>query len=164
VTGIRFFNTNENSKNILPNLLRYANQGGVLLIQYNTEQQLKVSNLGPYPLPLSRARVTDENATVSILNENDAFMNFPNKIKTSDFEGWIQERGLYFPGKIDSNYIKLLSMNDPGEEPLNTSLIYANYGKGKYIYTSLSFFRELPAAVPGAYRLFANLIAGGKKD
>ncbi len=164
VTGIRFFNTNENSKNILPNLLKYANQGGVLLIQYNTEQQLKVSNLGPYPLPLSRARVTDENATVSILNENDAFMNFPNKIKTSDFEGWIQERGLYFPGKIDSNYIKLLSMNDPGEEPLNTSLIYANYGKGKYIYTSLSFFRELPAAVPGAYRLFANLIAGGKKD
>ena len=118
-----------------------------------------INNFGPYPFKISRDRVTDEHAPVTFLQPDASVLNVPNKITAKDFDGWIQERGLYFLSDIDSNYQKIFSMNDKGEQPLDGSLIVCNYGKGRYVYTGLSFFRELPAGVPGAYRLFVNLIS-----
>jgi len=113
-------------------------------------------------LKISRDRVTEEDAAVKILNPDHPLMNFPNKITNKDFDGWIQERGLYFPNEWDDEYEPLLEMNDFNESPKLGSLLYAEYGDGIFIYTGLSFFRELPAGVPGAYRLFVNLISAGK--
>jgi hypothetical protein len=158
ITGVRAYNTEERLKNWQPFLLKYVEQGGTLVIQYNTSQKIVTENLGPYPFKLSRDRVTEEDATVALLNAQHRTLTFPNKITTKDFDDWIQERGLYFPGDIDAKYTQLFSMNDTGEKPLNTSTIYAEYGKGKYIYTGLSFFRELPAGVPGAFRLMVNFL------
>ena len=118
--------------------------------------------MSPYLIKISRDRVTDENADVSFLKKDHPLLNEPNKITEEDFNGWVQERGLYFANDWDSRYEPLLSMNDKGETPKKGSLLVANYGKGKIIYTGLSFFRELPAGVPGAYRLFANLISYGQ--
>ena len=144
-------------------MLDYVNNGGNLVIQYNTNHRLKVTeNLGPYPLELSRDRVTDENAEVRILDKNHPILNYPNKITSKDFEGWVQERGLYFPNKWGENYTPIFSINDSGETEKKGSLLVAKYGKGNYIYTGLSFFREFPAGVPGAFRLFANLLSVGK--
>ncbi|MFI5135746.1 MAG: LmbE family protein, partial [Chitinophagales bacterium] len=159
VVGVRAYNTNDWLKRFQPRLLDYVKNGGVLVVQYNTAGALVTDKVGPYPFTLSRDRVTDENAKVNFINPKDPILNSPNKITDKDFEGWIQERGLYFVSNVDSNYRKIFTMNDKGENPLNGSLIVANYGKGKYVYTSLSFFRELPAGVPGAYRLFVNLIS-----
>ncbi len=107
-------------------------------------------------------RVTDEESPISFVNPKDELLNYPNQITQKDFEDWIQERGLYFPENIDSRYQTILTMNDKGEDHLNSGIIYANYGKGVFIYTSISFFRQIPAGVPGAYRLFINLISAGK--
>lgn len=159
ITGVRAYNTDEWLKNAQGKLFDYVKNGGVLLVQYNTTDELVTDQLGPYPFKISRSRVTDETAKVSFINVADRILNLPNKITDKDFDGWIQERGLYFVSDADSNYRKIFTMNDKGENPLDGSLIVADYGKGKYVYTSLSFFREIPAGVPGAARLFVNLIS-----
>lgn len=160
ITGVRAYNTNDRLKYLNGKLLAYVKAGGVLLVQYNTNgNDLVMNNIGPYPFKISRDRVTDEGAKVRFLKPEDALLNVPNKITDKDFDGWIQERGLYFVSDVDSNYRKIFSMNDKDEQPLDGALIACDYGKGRFVYTGLSFFRELPAGVPGAYRLFVNLIS-----
>lgn len=159
ITGVRFFNINEEARAVHGKLMDYVKNGGVVLEQYNVNAGLKSTELGPFPITLSRDRVTEEDAVVSFVDPKHAALNYPNKITKADFNNWVQERGLYFATDINQNYETVLSMNDVGEAPNNGSLITANYGKGKFVYTSLSFFRQLPAGVPGAYRLFANLLA-----
>jgi hypothetical protein len=162
VLGIRAYNTQERISNWLPELFAYVKNGGVAIAQYNTLAELKTNQLGPYSLEISRDRVTDENAEVRILAPNHPLMTTPNKITSKDFEGWVQERGLYFPNKWDSAWTPILSCNDPKEKPLDGGLLVAKSGKGFFIYTSYSWFRQLPAGVPGAYRLFANMLSLGK--
>ena len=159
VTGVRLYNINEEVKTMQPKLLSYVQNGGTLLIQYNVNNGLKTQNIGPYPFKLANKRVTEEDAKVNFLAPQHAALNYPNKITDKDFEGWVQERGLYFVTDFDPKYTAILGMNDTGEAVADGSLIIADYGKGKFVYTSLVFFRELPAGVPGAYRLFANLLA-----
>lgn len=163
ILGIRAYNTIERLKFHQPILLKYVKAGGTLIVQYNTNHQLVTEEIGPYPLSLSRDRVTVEDAPVRILLPEHPVLNFPNKITAKDFEGWVQERGLYFPNQWSSEYKAPLSSNDPGESPKDGGLLIAPYGKGYYIYTGYSWFRELPAGVPGAYRLFTNMISIGKK-
>ncbi|NBV14508.1 MAG: PIG-L family deacetylase [Sphingobacteriia bacterium] len=159
ITGVRTWNTEPRMASWIPYLNTYVKNGGIWVNQYNTSNGLLSNNFGPYPFKLSRDRVTDENATVTFINPQHRLLNHPNKITTEDFENWVQERGLYFPSDLASEYETLLSMSDPGETQLKNGIIIAPYGKGKYIYTSLSFFRQIPAGVPGAYRLFFNLIS-----
>jgi hypothetical protein len=163
VTGVRLYNVNEQMRIIQPRLMKYVEEGGTLLIQYNVNSPLRIDNLGPFPFGLSRDRVTEEDAKVILLSPDHPALNYPNKITNKDFEGWVQERGLYFVANMDEKYTPLLSMNDSGESAKNGSLIVADYGKGRYVYTGISFFRQLPAGVPGAYRLFVNLLSGKKK-
>ncbi|MDP2189267.1 MAG: PIG-L family deacetylase [Sphingobacteriaceae bacterium] len=158
VAGVRIANIEGRIESKMPVLMAYVEQGGTLIFQYNTSQSLKTTDLGPYPFKLGRERVTVEEAPVSMLQPAHPLLNHPYKITQSDFDGWVQERGLYFPASWDSAYTPLLRMNDPGEKPLDGALLYARYGKGVYIYSGLSWFRQLPAGVPGAYRLFVNLI------
>lgn len=164
VIGIRAYNTSDQIKFIQKILLEYVSEGGNLIVQYNTSRGLKIDadQLAPYPLRLSRDRVTVEESEVKFIAPNHPVLHYPNKITQADFDGWVQERGLYFPDEWDKAFTPILEMADPGEESLKGALLIAPYRKGNYIYTGLSFFRELPAAVPGAYRLFANLIALGK--
>ena len=159
VLGVRAINTNKRMGYIMPALLEYVKGGGTLVVQYNTNSELSTKNFAPYPLELSRDRVTEEDAEVKILKPDHPLVNIPNKIAAKDFEGWVQERGLYFPNKWDSNFETILSMNDKGETQKESSLLVARYGEGYYIYTSLSFFRELPEGVSGAYKLFANIVS-----
>ena len=162
VLGVRAYNTQERIANWLPELFAYVKAGGVAVAQYNTLAELKTDQLGPYPLEISRDRVTDENAEVRILAPDHPLMTTPNKITSKDFEGWVQERGLYFPKKWDPAWTAILSSNDPKEKPLDGGLLVAKSGKGFFIYTSYSWFRQLPAGVPGAYRLVANMLSLGK--
>ncbi|MCA6405148.1 MAG: LmbE family protein, partial [Cytophagales bacterium] len=164
VLGVRTLNTNERIKFFMTELLEYVKQGGTLVVQYNTNSDFEIEKdkFAPYPITLSRDRVTEENSEVRILKPDHPALNYPNKITSKDFEGWVQERGLYFPSNWHENYDALLSCNDTGEPAKNGSLLIANYGLGHYVYTGLSFFRELPEGVPGAYRLFANLVSLGK--
>lgn len=162
VMGVRALNTNERSRYFMPAVLDYVKQGGTLVVQYNTNSRMETENFSPYPLKIGRERVTDENSEVRILAPRHTVMNTPNKITAADFKNWVQERGLYFPSEWDDRYQAILSMNDKGESPKNSSLLVAEYGEGYYIYTGLSFFRELPEGVPGAYKLFANLVSLGK--
>ncbi|MEM6877268.1 MAG: PIG-L family deacetylase [Bacteroidota bacterium] len=163
IVGIRAYNTLERMANYNPRLLAYVEEGGTLIVQYNTTRRLKVpqEEIAPFPLTLSRDRVTVEEAEVRILEPDHPVLTKPNQITQADFEGWVQERGLYFPNEWADEFTPLLSSNDPGEPPRNGGLLVAEYGNGHYVYTGYSFFRELPAGVPGAYRLFANLIALG---
>ena len=162
VLGIRAYNTQDRISNWLPELFDYVKTGGVVIAQYNTLAELKTEQLGPYPLEISHDRVTDENAEVRILAPTHPLLTVPNKITSKDFEGWVQERGLYFPKKWDPAWTQILSCNDPKEKPLDGGLLVAKLGKGYFIYTSYSWFRQLPAGVPGAYRLFANMLSLGK--
>ncbi|SHH68845.1 PIG-L family deacetylase [Winogradskyella jejuensis] len=164
VIGIRAYNILDDLKFKQKFLLDYVNDGGNLIVQYNTSRRLKADNIAPYELKLSRDRVTDENAEIQILEPNHPLLNFPNKITEKDFEGWVQERGLYFPNEWSDEFTPLFSTNDKGESPKKGSLLIAKYGKGNYIYTGLSFFREFPAGVSGAYRLFANMLSAGKEN
>lgn len=160
VTGVRAYNTNDWMNEVYDILMNYIKQGGILIAQYNTNNQigpLKVK-IGPYPFNISRNRVTDEKANVNILNPKASIFNYPNKIDHSDFEDWVQERSIYHATDIDSHYEKLISMHDSNDKDDDGSMIIAKLGRGKFIYTGLSFFRQLPAGVSGAYRLFANLI------
>ncbi len=161
VLGVRAFNTNEKLQQYKQRVFDYVKEGGNLIVQYNTNSfagPLK-EQISPIPFKLSRDRVTIEEAPVTFLLPEHPVLNTPNKITAKDFEGWIQERGIYFATDIDSNFQCPLSMNDPNEKPNKGSLIIAKYGKGNYVYTGLAFFRELPAGVPGAYRLFANILS-----
>jgi len=162
VLGIRVLNTNDRIKHMMPYLLDYVKNGGTLVIQYNTNNGLETNEFSPFPLSLSRDRITDENSPVKFLAPGHAVLNTPNKITEKDFNGWVQERGLYFPNKWDENFASILSMNDMDEKPIDGSLLVAQYGSGYYVYTGLSFFRELPEGVPGAYKLFANIVSLGK--
>ncbi|QBA63938.1 PIG-L family deacetylase [Muriicola soli] len=166
VVGIRAYNVVDEMKFKQNALLDYVKEGGNLIIQYNTSGRsgLKFDNLAPYPLNVSRDRVTDEDAPVKILMPRHPLMSFPNQITDKDFDGWIQERGLYFPDQWDKAFSPVLSMADPGESEKEGSLLIASYGKGTYIYTGLSFFRELPAGVPGAFKLFANMLSQNKAE
>ncbi len=146
-----------------PELLAYAKNGGVVVMQYNTSPGPKPDQV-PYPLKVSRDRVTEEDAEVRMLAPDHPVLNSPNKITAADFNGWIQERGLYFPNEWDKAWTPILSANDTGEKPADGSLLVARVEKGWFVYTGLSFFRELPAGVPGAYRLFANMISLGKAN
>lgn len=163
VVGIRAYNIVDALKFKQKFLLDYVEEGGNLIVQYNTNRPIKVENLAPFDLKLSRDRVTDENALVRILEPQHPLLNFPNKITIQDFEGWVQERGLYFPDEWGEEFTALLAANDKGESSKEGALLVAKYGKGYYIYTGLSFFREFPAGVSGAYRLFANLLSAGKE-
>ncbi|MFD2514406.1 PIG-L deacetylase family protein [Pontibacter locisalis] len=164
ILGVRAYNTVDRLKHYQPTLMEYVKSGGNLIVQYNTNHSLVLQNVGPYPLKLSRDRVTVEGAEVRLLKPDHPILNTPNKITKKDFEGWVQERGLYFPNEWSREYEAILSSNDPGEPARDGGLLVAKYGKGNYIYTGYSWFRELPAGVPGAYRLFANMISLGKND
>ncbi|MBI1225777.1 MAG: LmbE family protein [Bacteroidetes bacterium] len=159
VIGVRAYNTVERLKFHQSQLFDYTKQGGTVVVQYNTAGTLiPDTEITPYKLKISRDRTTVEDAEVRFLAPENEVLNFPNKITTKDFDGWVQERGLYFPNEWGPEFIPILSCNDPGEPARDGSLLIAKYGDGYYVYTGLSFFRELPAGVPGAYRLFANLI------
>ena len=164
VVGIRAYNTVEELRYRQPALFEYVKQGGNLILQYNTSRGLVTNELAPYKLELSRDRVTDEHAKVTFLAPNHPILNSPNKITSEDFEGWVQERGLYFPDNWAKEFTPILAMNDKGETPKKGSLLVAPYGRGNFIYTGLSFFREFPAGVPGAFRLFANMISLQEND
>ncbi|MCG2461386.1 PIG-L family deacetylase [Flavobacteriaceae bacterium F89] len=165
VVGIRAYNVLDELKFKQHILMDYVKNGGNLIVQYNTagRNDPGLDHLSPYPLTLSRDRVTDENSPVKILDPENSLVNFPNKITRKDFDGWVQERGLYFPNSWGKEFTPIFSMWDQGESPKKGSLLVAPYGKGHYIYTGLSFFRELPAGVPGAYRIFANMLSAGKE-
>ncbi|WP_297868385.1 PIG-L family deacetylase [uncultured Flavobacterium sp.] len=159
ILGIRAFNVVDELKFKNKTLFDYVANGGNVIVQYNTTNNLITKEIAPYNVKLSRDRVTDENAKVTFLAPNHKVLNQPNKITEKDFSGWVQEQGLYYPNEWSSEFISILASNDPNETPKNGGLLIAKHGKGNYIYTGLSFFRELPEGVSGAYRLLANLIA-----
>src|SRR5690606_35765719 len=159
VLGIRAFNTNERLPFMMKDLLKYVQEGGTMVVQYNTAFGIQSESISRFPLHISRDRVSEEDAEVSIINGDHIVLNKPNKITSKDFDNWVQERGLYFPDKWDPAFTPLLSMHDSKEDPKEGALIVAPYGKGYYVYTGLSFFRQLPEGVPGAYKLFANLVS-----
>lgn len=162
ITGIRAYNTRDRISYYNDKLHEYIYNGGNLIVQYNVAFGLQTEKIGPYDFTISHDRVTKENAEVTILNPDHPLLNYPNKITAEDFDGWVQERGLYFSNEWSEEYETIVSCYDPGEEPKAGGLIYARYGEGSFIYTGYSWFRQLPAGVPGAYRIFANLISGGK--
>jgi LmbE family N-acetylglucosaminyl deacetylase len=165
VMGIRAFNVRTDLDTLMPALFAYAEQGGTVIEQYSQSGNLKSRNFAPYPLQVNTAgdRVTDENAPVTFLAPDHPALNKPNKITSADFDGWVQERGTYFPNQWDEHFKPILSMKDVSDpKPFEGSLLIAQYGKGYFVYTGLTFFRQLPAGVPGAYRLFANLISLGQ--
>ena len=165
ITGVRAYDVHPWLTDKYEVLMDYIKNGGNLIVQYNRNNinnGVKVK-MGPYPFTISNTRVTDENAKVDFLKPSHPVLNFPNKISDQDFDGWVQERGIYFANELDPKYETVLSMHDAGEQARDNSLIMADYGSGKFVYTGLVFFRELPAGVPGAYRLLANIIALNKK-
>lgn len=161
ILGIRAYNTRASLKGAHERLVRYAEKGGTVVVQYNTHSKFAPleSPIGPYPLELGRDRATDETAEMVAIDPKNPLLNTPNKIGPDDFKGWIQERGLYFGAKWDPKYQPLFKVADPGEPESSGSVLVAKHGKGRWIYTGLAFFRQLPGGVPGAYRLFVNLIA-----
>jgi hypothetical protein len=162
VAGVRAYNTRDRLKNAKPRLLDYVERGGTLVVQYNVASGALADRIGPYPLTIGRDRVTVESAPVTFPVPGHPLLTFPNKITSKDFEGWVQERGLNFASSWDDRYQPILSSHDPGEPDLKGGLLYARYGKGVFIYTAYAWFRQLPAGVPGAFRIFANLISAGK--
>jgi hypothetical protein len=161
ITGVRAYDVHDWLFGKYDVLMDYIREGGNLIVQYNRNNSIggAKARIGPYPFSITNNRVTDEQAKIDFLEPAHPALNYPNKITNKDFEGWVQERGIYFAGQTDSGYRAILSMHDPGEPEQKGSLITADYGQGKFVYTGLVFFRELPAGVPGAYRLLANLIA-----
>ena len=162
MTGIRAYNTVNALASKQTILLDLVKEGKTMIVQYNTLDDFVTKDFAPFPIKISRDRVTEENAEVRFLAPESRILNFPNKITAKDFEGWKQEQGLYYPSEWDANFTPIISANDNGETPKNGAILLANYGKGKYIYTGLSFFRELPEGVAGAFRLLANMISIGK--
>jgi hypothetical protein len=163
VLGVRAFNTKSWLAFKNTELFDYAKSGGTVIVQYNTNSRLVTNEIAPYEMTISRERVTVEEAEVRILAPKHAVLNYPNKISPEDFEGWVQERGLYFSNSWADEFEPILSSNDPGEPARDGGLLIAKHGKGYYVYTGYSWFRELPAGVPGAYRIFSNLLSLSKK-
>ena len=159
MTGVRAYNTVQELANKQSILFDFIKEGKTMIVQYNNPNDLVTKNIAPITLKISAERVTEENAEVRFLAPNHPILNFPNKITTKDFEGWKQEQGLYYPNEFDRDFTPILSSNDKGETPKNGALLVAPYGKGYYIYTGLSLFRELPEGVPGAFRLLSNMIS-----
>ena len=162
ITGIRAYNIYAYLSDKNDILMRYVQNGGNLIVQYLKSNQVgqKKVKAGPYPFIIDAgSRVTEEDAKVNFLLPNHPALNYPNKITQNDFEGWVQERSTYQASQLDSHYETLFGMHDTGAQESNGSLAIAKYGKGNFVYASIVFFRELPAGVPGAYRLMANLIA-----
>jgi hypothetical protein len=164
VVGIRAFNVRTDLAPHLAGLFDFAINGGNVIVLYNRPGQRgpSVMQLAPYSLAVSGERVTDETAEMTLLVPDHPVFNTPNKIVPADFDGWVQERGAYFASQWDEHFSPLLACHDPGEPPLKGSLLVAQYGRGHFTYTALSWFRQLPDGVPGAYRLFANLLSLGK--
>jgi hypothetical protein len=162
VIGVRAYNVRDDLAAGLPALFAYVEGGGTVVAQYNRPNGLRTSRLAPYNLRLSDARITDENAPVTFLEPGHPALTTPNKISETDMEGWVQERGIYFPAQWDAHFTQILESADPGERPQKGSLLVAKHGRGHFVYTGLVFFRQLPAGIPGAYRLFANLVSLGK--
>lgn len=162
VIGVRALNTRGDLSGKMPALFSYVEGGGTVVTQYNNPNGLKVEKIAPFDLKISGERVTDEKAVMTFLAPEHPALNVPNKITPADFEGWVQERGLYFPNQWDGHFTPILACSDAGEGPLKGGLLIAQHGRGYFVYTGLAFFRQLPAGVPGAYRLFANLISLGK--
>lgn len=158
LAGIRAYNTRDVLATKNPELMKYVENGGKFIVQYNTTNGLVTDKIGPYPFKITRNRITVEEAPLEILQPSHPVFHSPNKITAADFDGWVQERGLYFLDNVDPNYIKLLKGNDPNENASDGILLYTNYGRGQFIYTGLSFFRQLPAGNTGAIRLFVNLL------
>lgn len=165
VLGIRAYEHQPELPRQNRRLLEFVEGGGTLIVQYN-QYRFSGGGFAPYPLTIARPhdRVTDETAPVRLLDPTHPALSWPNRISDKDFEGWIQERGLYFARTWDEHFTPLLAMSDPGEDPLHGGLLVARYGKGTYVYTGLAFFRQLPAGVTGAYRLFANLVSLGRGE
>ncbi|HVT03322.1 MAG TPA: PIG-L family deacetylase [Thermoanaerobaculia bacterium] len=159
VVGVRAYNMRDALKRNQRRLMKYVEDGGHVVVQYNTADDTLAPELGPYPLKLSRDRVTVEEAPVTLIDVKNPLVTTPNRITASDFEGWVQERGLYFPSEWATQYQPVFSSHDPGEKELTGGTLVATYGKGTYVYTAYDWFRELPAGVPGAYRIFANLVS-----
>ncbi len=164
ITGIRAYNTRERLVHARPRLLEYVRNGGTLIVQYNVTSGLLTREIGPYPFVISRGRITDETAQMTFVDSDHQLLHFPNEITAVDFEGWVQERGLYFIGDWDEAYEPILAGHDLGESALEGGMLFARYGEGVFIYSGYSWFRQLPAGVPGAYRLFVNMISAGKFD
>jgi hypothetical protein len=169
ITGVRTWNNRADLRSNWPRLLAFAEQGGTLLVQYNDSAsfifgrgEAPQATPGPYPFRVGRERVTVEESPVKFLAPEHPLLRFPNRVAESDFDGWIQERGLYFASEWDPRYQPLFEMADPGEKPLRGGLLYTRYGKGAYVFAPLAFFRQLPAGVPGAYKLFANLVSAAQ--
>jgi len=169
VTGVRAYNTRAQLRANQPRLIDYAAKGGTLVVQYNVLEggfgggdPRLLEKIGPYPLKVSRDRVTVEEAPMTPVQEDHALLQSPNRITAADFDGWVQERGLYFASEWDPKYQPIWRVHDPGEKPLEGSTLFARHGKGVYIFTAISFFRQLPAGVPGAYRIFANMLSAGR--
>jgi hypothetical protein len=160
ICGVRAFNTREELVRLQKRLITYVEQGGTWIVQHNTRFGFEVGQIGPYPFSTTgRDRISDENASLKILVPDHQLFNYPNKITQADFDNWVQERGLYFADSWEGKLIPLLSGNDKGEPSKLGGLLYAPYGKGVFIFTAYSWFRQLPAGVPGAYRLFVNMIS-----
>jgi hypothetical protein len=170
VIGIRAYELRSDLPGANQRLFDYVSNGGTMLVQYERDFAWAGKNYAPYPAQIASKpgeplpRITDERAAVTFLKPDDALLNKPNKITTRDFDGWLQERGLYYWTEFDPKYTPLLSMHDPGEKDLNGGLVYAKYGRGTYVYTGLAFFRQLPEGVPGAYRLFVNLLSASRSQ
>ncbi len=162
VTGVRAYNVRSDLRANEQRLLDYAAGGGTLVVQYNTADSQALQKIGPYPIRISRDRVSVEEAPVSFPDPGSVLLHRPNRITAADFAGWVQERGLYFASEWDPHYRTLFESHDPGEEPLPGGTLYVRYGKGAYVFTAYSWFRQLPAGVPGAFRIFANLLSAGK--
>jgi hypothetical protein len=169
VTGVRAWNVRPVLRAAAARLWSYVENGGHVVVQYNVLEggfqggdPSRLKDVGPYPVTVSRGRVTVEESPVKLLNPEHPLLTAPNRITSADFDGWVQERGLYFPGGWDPRYETVLEMGDPGEKPLQSAILFARHGRGTYVFTGISFFRQLPAGVPGAYRLFANLVGGGR--
>jgi hypothetical protein len=171
VVGVRAYELRSDLPGANQRLLNYVTNGGTLVVQYQRDFAWDRFQYAPYAAKIRPAketdplpRITDENSPVKFLKPDDQLLNIPNKITQEDFEGWVQERGLYFWSQFDSRYTAVLGMNDPGEKELDGGLVYTKYGKGTYIYTGIAFFRQLPAGVPGAYRLFVNLLSASRAN
>ena len=162
VGGIRAYNTRERLAVVQPRLLQYVENGGTLIVQYNVSRGLVTEEIGPYPFTIGRDRVSEEDAPVTILAPDHPLLNIPNRITQQDFEGWVQERGLYFATQWDDRYETVVASHDKGEPDTAGGLVFTRFGEGVFIYSGISWFRQLPAGVPGAYRLLANMISSGK--
>ena len=169
ITGGRAWNTRAELRSNYQRLFDYVQNGGTMIVQYNVLEggsfggdPKLLEHIGPYPIKISRARVTVEDTPVTFPNPQNPLLHAPNEITARDFDGWVQERGLYFASEWDPRYQSVLESHDPGEQPLQGGMLYTRYGKGVYIFSAYSWFRQLPAGVPGAYRMFANMMSAAK--